>query len=550
MKLLLPFTIFSCVSFITISQSQHNFEFYNNGSVVTVEAGAELHVWGDFYTQGGAATLENNGLIKVQGHSYSDNIFQQRGTGTFRIQNSDINIGETQLISGSYAVRGGQAQIGFNDGSFYNLELANDQGIVYLVGTGSVADVRSSVNFFYGSVQNRIITHDITLGIPANGNAYSAVFGMMNPTAGNVNFLNNTITLNGNMSGLDAGYVQGKLRRAINPAGGVYGFPLGLEPAGAGAQRGVQYSQMNFGGNDYDVISGYFQSGLDNTFASSIECSGFLMNYFGGVDHGQWVFDDEWGFGSGTYEMRVWPQDDNFPAQSVWLISKDNSIQGTVDDCGPSPVGLDRAGFNGFSQFGVVASTDFFLPIELININANGIEDHIAVSWNVASETNLSHYELERSEDGVNFHYMTSKNAVGNTTSAQSYSYDDFDVRYFTQYYYRVKSVDVDGDIEITPVVSASIQNSSSEFDENAVAVFPNPTTDHFAISIQSSIQRTIQVQLYNALGQLIEAQEMNLQEGNTLLKCSLEDRAYGMYMLEIRDTQSNQLITKRIVKQ
>ncbi len=537
----------SCVSFI--ASAQHNFEFYNNGSVVTVEAGAELHVWGDFYMQGASATLTNNGLIKVQGHSYSDNNFQQRGTGVFRIQNSDINAGETQLISGSYAVRGGQAQIGVNDGSFYNLELANDQGIVYLVGTGSVADVRSSVNFGAGPVQNRIITHDIALGIPANGSGYSAVFGMMNPTAGLTNFLNNTITMNGNMSGLDVGYVQGKLRRAINPAGGVYGFVQGLEPAGAGAQRGVQYSLMDFGANNYNVITGYFQTGLSNAFAPAVECSGYLMNYFGGVDHGQWIYNDLSGSGTGTYEMRVWPQDDNFTPQSIWLISKDNSIQGTVNDCGPSPVGLDRAGFNGFSQFGVVGSTDFFLPVELININANGIEDHIAVTWNVASETNLSHYELERSEDGLQFQHIASINGVGTTTSAQSYGYDDFDVRYFTQYYYRVKSVDIDGDIEITPVVSASIQNSSGAFDEHAVVVFPNPTSADFAISIQSSVERSIKLELFNAIGQVIETQTLHLQKGNTLLNCSLADKADGMYLLEIRDTDSNQVITKRIVK-
>jgi hypothetical protein len=33
-------------------------------------------------------------------------------------------------------VRGGQSQIGVNDGSFYNLELANDQGIVYFLQQG------------------------------------------------------------------------------------------------------------------------------------------------------------------------------------------------------------------------------------------------------------------------------------------------------------------------------------------------------------------------------------------------------------------------------
>ncbi|MDX2359152.1 MAG: hypothetical protein QNK23_00005, partial [Crocinitomicaceae bacterium] len=91
--------------------AQHNNEFYNDGALVHVEAGAEVHVWGDVHMRQGTGILENDGLIKVQGNSYSDALFQQRGSGTYRIENSNVNTGERQFISGSYAVRGAQAQI-------------------------------------------------------------------------------------------------------------------------------------------------------------------------------------------------------------------------------------------------------------------------------------------------------------------------------------------------------------------------------------------------------------------------------------------------------
>ena len=110
---------------------------------------------------------------------YSDNLFQQRGGGTTRLINDDVNSGEMQFISGSYAVRGGQAAIGVNDGSFYNLELSNDQGVVWLNGTGNVADVRNNVDFNGpgAATVNRIITHD-PAAIPTNGSGYTAVFGV------------------------------------------------------------------------------------------------------------------------------------------------------------------------------------------------------------------------------------------------------------------------------------------------------------------------------------------------------------------------------------
>ena len=305
MKTTTTFIALLCATFL---YAQHNNEFYNDGALVHVQAGAEVHVWGDVHMMQATGDLENYGLIKVQGNSYSDNLFQQSGTGTYRVENTDVNIGERQFISGSYAVRGGQAMTGVDDGSFYTLELANDQGIVYLSGTGNIADVRNDVNFFAGAVQNRIVTDDIgmtgAIVYPANGSGYPAVFGLMNATPGIGGLMNNTVSLNGNMSGIDNGYVQGKFRRAVNPAGGIFNYVLGVEPAGPGAQRGMQYALIDFGANNYDVVTGYFESASSNATAPALECSGNTIDYFGGTDHGEWIFDDITGSGAGTYRVQ------------------------------------------------------------------------------------------------------------------------------------------------------------------------------------------------------------------------------------------------------
>lgn len=535
--------------------AQHDNELYNDGALIHVQAGAEVHVWGDVHMREATGDLQNNGLIKVQGHSYSDALFQQSGTGTYRVENSDVNVGERQFIQGSYAVRGGQAQTGVNDGSFYDLELANDQGIVYLVGNGNIADVRNSVDFNAGATYNRIITHDIgatgAITPPANGSGYTGVFGIMNPTTGLASMPNNTVTNNGNMSGVDAGYVQGQMRRAVDAAGGVYGYVVGLEPAGAGAQRGVQYMHLNLNANNYDVITGFFQTGSSNAGAAGIECSGEFIDYFGGGDHGEWFFTDIAGTGAGNYEVRVWPQDDNMITASAWLVTKDNSFQGVTNDCGPTFVGLDRAGFNGFtgtSEFGVAAPTSA-LPIELIDISATGMEDYIRVVWNVASESNLSHYELERSEDGVNFDHIANIDANGNTTTALSYQYDDYDVRGFQNYYYQVRSVDLDGSFEYTPMVVASINGLSDGFNDNSVSLFPNPTNSNTAVAINANQQLQLSMTVMSASGQMVHQQNLILNSGNTIVNLASNQWANGVYFVEMRDELTGKTITKRLIK-
>ena len=549
---------------VTAVFSQHNNEFYNDGALVYIQPGAEVHVWGDVHMAQLTGDLQNNGLLKVQGNMYSDGLFRQRGTGTTRIENSDVNIGERQFISGSYAVRSvfSTAKGTAADGSFYNLELVNDLGMVYLVNTigGAfdkyVADVRNSVHYNFGSQMNRLITSDIgmtgAITYPANGSAYPAIFGMMNPTSpmgGAQGWRQNTVQMSGNMSSIDWGYVQGKMRQQIDAiTGRQYQFVVGVEPGGAGQQMGMQYARIDFAaGADYDVLESYYERGLPNAFTSAFECSGAWMNYFGGVDHGQWIFDNPAG-GSSLYTMNVWPQDDNFPPGTVWMITKDNGIFGTANDCGPSPVGLSRSGFSGFSTFGV-ASAVILLPVELIDINATGVIDHIDVTWTIGSESNVSHYELERSEDGVNFDYITSINGVGTTSLTQYYDYSDFDVRYFQDFYYRVKSVDMDGDYDYTPIVVANIKNANGGFSEGVVSIYPNPSSEDFNISIYSDEERDLSMKVYNSLGQVIQEQTSSIKEGNTVMSIASSEWSSGVYHIALQDLVSGETINKKFIK-
>ena len=539
--------------------AQHNFELFNNGALIHLQAGAEVHVLGDVHMRGVTGRIENNGLLVVQGHLYGDNLFQQRGTGTTRLRNNLVNTTESQMITGSFAIRGtSQSQIGVNDGSFYNLELSNSTGIVWLEpnaiagSTPYVADVRNAVDFSgVGSpVVNRIITANPTT-LPGNGDAYPAVFGLLNPNPGLGAVVDNTITTNGNISSIDVGYVQGKFRRAISAAGGIYGFVVGLEPAGPTAQRGVQYLQTNFASNNYDILESYFHSALSNAMPIQVECSGYSINYWGGTDHGQWVLTNP-AAGAGTYSITVWPQDHNFPSKTVWVVTKDNAIQGTADECGPSPIGLSRGGFNGFtaSTFDVAAAENLALPSELIQIWSESLDNFIRVNWLVASEHNVSHYNLERSADGINFEQIGTVSAFGNSSSPLNYMYDDYDVLRDHLYYYRYRVFDFDGSSDYSPIVTGELISQTSDNLSESVYLFPNPATEIVNIGIASTKNRSLTINLYNAMGQLILSNDVVAESGNFVYPVNVNHYASGMYQLKITDELSQEVVWQKFIKQ
>lgn len=345
--------------------------FYNNGAEVSVGLGALLTIQGDFTTNGAGQAgthLTNNGFIWVQGNVYGDNSFKQAGTGTLRLQNKTAlyaapYAGESyQVISGGYSVKGGQSKIGAtDDGSFFALELDNANGIVYIKNN---TDVRGSVNFKPGTANvagqsiasngtvNRLITNDPAVALPTTGSGYSAVFGLMNTSATLDSFKNNTITVNNSMiSGIDNGYVQGKLRRAIPAAGATnLGFPLGLEP-GTGNGQGLQYARMTFAANTHDVITGYFEKGLSNAGTYATQCNGD-PDYFYGADFGQWDFKSAGNDAASQYSISIYPQHYGSTERQSYFVTKDNAIAGQSNQCSTNPIGLTRAGLTGFSTFG------------------------------------------------------------------------------------------------------------------------------------------------------------------------------------------------------
>ncbi len=86
------------------------------------------------------------------------------------------------------------------------------------------------------------------------------------------------------------------------------------------------------------------------------------------------------------------------------------------------------------------------LPVELGDFDGkyNGIDAN-ELTWITLSERNASHYNVERSIDGVHWEKVNYQNAIGNTMTESSYYFND---RYFVQgkvNYYRLNQTDFNG---------------------------------------------------------------------------------------------------------
>jgi hypothetical protein len=106
------------------------------------------------------------------------------------------------------------------------------------------------------------------------------------------------------------------------------------------------------------------------------------------------------------------------------------------------------------------------LPVKLSSLDAKTVNNSISLKWDVATESNVTGYEVERSSDGIEY----SKIGLVNATGQPSYSF--LDTRPLTIAYYRVKSIDVDGRYTYSSI--ALVKEGKSTI---VLKAFPTPFT-------------------------------------------------------------------------
>ena len=114
--------------------------------------------------------------------------------------------------------------------------------------------------------------------------------------------------------------------------------------------------------------------------------------------------------------------------------------------------------------------TFIILPIELIDFQVNLTEARrVKIEWTTASEINTSHFEIERSENGNLWERILTKPAAGESQQVIHYELWD-DSPLMGESYYRLKSIDLDGQFSISEVRTINIVDS-----DESVYIFPNP---------------------------------------------------------------------------
>jgi len=165
------------------------------------------------------------------------------------------------------------------------------------------------------------------------------------------------------------------------------------------------------------------------------------------------------------------------------------------------------------------------VPVSFVSIDAWRKNKTAVIDWKVQEETNVHHYEVERSADGQQF------TKIGTVTATNSNVYQLIDEQPVTGLnYYRVRAV-INNRTLYTPVAKVFFGRNAS-----GITIFPNPVVDRkINLYINGGQKGDYTINLFNNSGQLLKSEKLAQSTGNGNRIIEMDNvLPHGTYYLEI----------------
>jgi cytoskeletal protein CcmA (bactofilin family) len=146
----------------------------------------------------------------------------------------------------------------------------------------------------------------------------------------------------------------------------------------------------------------------------------------------------------------------------------------------------------------------------------------IAVKWNVQNETNTNNYELQHSNDGINFSSIATKNALANNNTSLAYTHTDAAATPNNNWY-RVKLNPTNGPAFYSAVAMVSKINEKENTVNSEIVITPNQITNNqLTINCINQKLGLCAVSINNAMGQNIFSTTIKITSNNETIKIAL----------------------------
>jgi hypothetical protein len=206
----------------------------------------------------------------------------------------------------------------------------------------------------------------------------------------------------------------------------------------------------------------------------------------------------------------------------------------------------------GAVNFGAATTLPQYVPLKLlgttlvnfIGFNAVKNNNNALLSWSVSNETsNTSHYEVERSLDGIHFTSIKTVQPKNNGSSTNTYDLTDLNlksIRNSGNIYYRVKQYDMDGKFKTTNIRNVTVEGAP-------MSIFPNPVKNTTNLNYELEATADVNIMILDAAGKQVKQMQAKGIKGSNVETIDMSALANGTYMIKVQI--GNDINTISVVK-
>jgi hypothetical protein len=170
------------------------------------------------------------------------------------------------------------------------------------------------------------------------------------------------------------------------------------------------------------------------------------------------------------------------------------------------------------------------LPMEVTALKGVLKEDAVLLTWATLTELNGKNFVVEYSTDGIAFTAAGEVAAKGNSNVRVEYSYL-FPKITGSTLYFRLKTVDIDGDAAYTNMVLVKTGTAQAI----TASVYPNPFTEKVEVALTAAGTTEVAIKLFDMNGRMVKSQLYNGQSGNNkFVLTGLSGLKPGLYVLQV----------------
>ncbi|WP_291726953.1 T9SS type A sorting domain-containing protein, partial [Bernardetia sp.] len=213
-----------------------------------------------------------------------------------------------------------------------------------------------------------------------------------------------------------------------------------------------------------------------------------------------------------------------------------------IDNFNTSNIGFDIS-FSGTADLDCT-----ILPLELTEFGGEKVKEQNLLHWATAREYNTSHFEIERSQDAMDFIKIGELKSGNKKLETQIYQYWDNEPQVGINYY-RLKQVDLDGTFTYTKTIAIDNQGIITTFEIQKM--YPNPAQNviNFVFTVPTS-NSEIQVEIFDSNGKSVSKNTNTYQKGVQNFNQNVSSFSKGLYILRISNLKTGETLTEKFIKQ